>query len=79
MLFPTNDVLVCSEANRDSIRMLNPLYPVIGKLHGDYRYDWLKNTESELQQLEDKLKEYATSQLVDKQLVVIGKAAAVEV
>ena len=71
-LYPTNNVLVCSEANRDSIHMLNPAYPVIGKLHGDYRYDWLKNTESELQQLEEKIKEYVASQLVDKQLMVVG-------
>lgn len=71
-LYPINNVLVCSEANRDSVHLLNSEYPVIGKLHGDYRYDWLKNTEKELQQLEDKLKEYAVSQLVDKQLVVIG-------
>ena len=71
-LHPTNNTLVCSEANRDSVRLLNPQYPVIGKLHGDYRYDWLRNTDDELQQLEEKLKEYATSQLADKQLVVIG-------
>lgn len=71
-LYPINNILVCSEANRDGVRLLNPQYPVIGKLHGDYRYDWLRNTESELQQLEDKLKEYAASQLADKQLVVIG-------
>ena len=72
LLYPTSNVLVCSEANRDNIRLLNPQYPVIGKLHGDYRYDWLRNTESELQQLEEKLKAYAASQLMDKQLVVIG-------
>lgn len=70
-LYPQSSILLCSEANRESIRMLNPLYPVIGKLHGDYRYDWLRNTETELQQLEEKLKEYAASQLIDKQLVVI--------
>ena len=69
---PTFNVLVCNIANQDSIHILNPVYPVIGKLHGDYRYDWLKNTEDELQQLENKLKEYAASQLTDKQLVVIG-------
>ena len=68
----TSNVLVCSEANRDNIRLLNPQYPVIGKLHGDYRYDWLKNTESELQQLEEKIKAYAASQLTGKQLVVVG-------
>ncbi len=71
-LYPINNVLICSEANRDSVRLLNPQYPVIGKLHGDYRYDWLRNIESELQQLEDTLKTYAANQLVDKQLVVIG-------
>lgn len=71
-LYPKNNVIVCSEANRGSVHLLNPQYPVIGKLHGDYRYDWLRNTESELQQMEDKLKEYVASQLVDKQLVVIG-------
>ena len=71
-LYPINNVVVCSEANRDCVRLLNPAYPAIGKLHGDYRYDWLRNTESELQQLEDRIKEYAASQLVDKQLVVVG-------
>ena len=71
-LYPTNNVLVCSEANRDSVRLLNPQYPLFGKLHCDYRYDWLRNTASELQQLEEKLKEHAASQLADKQLVVIG-------
>ena len=71
-LFPVNDILICSEANRGSVHLLNPTYPVIGKLHGDYRYDWLRNTEDELQQLETELKGYASSQLTGKQLVVIG-------
>ena len=73
-LDPTSNILICSEANRDSIHRLNPQYPVVGKLHGDYRYDWLKNTESELQQLEEKIKDYALEQMIDKQLVVIGYA-----
>lgn len=71
-LYPSNNVLICSEANRNSIDVINPQYPVIGKMHGDYRYDWLRNTENELQKLEVRLKEYAENQLVDKQLVVIG-------
>lgn len=71
-LYPQNRILVCSEANRGNLSLLNPQYPVIGKLHGDYRYDWLKNTETELQQLEETLKRYAENQLADKQLVVIG-------
>lgn len=77
-LYPINNVLVCSEANRDSIRLLNPQYPVIGKLHGDYRYDWLRNTEIELQQLETTLKNYAASQLINKQLVIIGYSGSDE-
>ena len=72
IMYPTNDVLVCSEANRNNVRIFNPTHPVIGKLHGDYRYDWLKNTEDELQELENEIKTYAASQLVGKQLVVIG-------
>lgn len=71
-LYPSNNVLICSEANRNSIDVINPQYPVIGKMHGDYRYDWLRNTENELQKLEVRLKEHAENQLVDKQLVVIG-------
>lgn len=71
-LYPTGTLLVCSDANKSSVSSLNPAYPVVGKLHGDYRYDWLKNTETELQQLEEKLKAYAMNQLIDKQLVVIG-------
>ena len=71
-LYPSSNVLVCSDANYDSVKLLNPQYPVIGKLHGDYRYDWLKNTESELKILEENIKEYATQQLKNKQLIVIG-------
>lgn len=72
VLYPKSNILVCSEANRDSVSILNPQYPVIGKLHGDYRYDWLKNTDPELQNLERKIKEYAATQMLEKQLVVIG-------
>lgn len=72
LLHPQSNILVCSDANRDSIRILNPQYPVIGKLHGDYRYDLLKNTSQELQQLEEKIKEYAATQMLDKQLIVVG-------
>ena len=72
LLNPLNNILVCSEANRSSVHLLNPQSPVVGKLHGDFRYDWLRNTEKELQQLEDTIKKYLADQLIDKQLVVIG-------
>lgn len=71
-LYPLSSILVFSEANKNSVDTFNPAFPVIGKLHGDYRYDWLRNTEQELQQLEAKIKTCASSQLLDKQLVVLG-------
>ena len=72
ILYPKSDILICSEANQNSVRLLNPNLPVVGKLHGDYRYDWLRNTSRELQELEKTIKGYAANQLMDKQLIVIG-------
>ena len=39
---------------------LNEGFPNIIKLHGDYLFDKLKNTESELQKLEDKIADIKT-------------------
>lgn len=77
-LHPINDILVYSSVNKQSSQIMNPTYPVIGKLHGDYRYDWLQNTEPELQSLENEIKEYAARQLSGKQLVVIGYSGSDE-
>lgn len=41
-------------------------------LHGDYRYDDLKNTEQELQQQESELKSELLHELADHDLAVIG-------
>lgn len=71
-LYPRSNILIFSEANKHSANIFNPAFPVIGKLHGDYRYDWLKNTEDELQQLEKRTKSCAVNQLMNKQLVVVG-------
>ena len=71
-LYPLSSILIFSEANKNSIDTFNPAFPVIGKLHGDYRYDWLRNTEQELQQLEVRIKSCVSNQLQNKQLVVIG-------
>lgn len=60
-LNPSFPYVVCSSANQDSFSLLSPEYPAICKLHGDYRYDKLQNTESELQELEVKLYSYALS------------------
>lgn len=77
-LVPTFTYAVCSSANQDSVDMMNPTYPSICKLHGDYRYDKLQNTASELQRLENKLHSYAHSQLMGKGLIVIGYSGSDE-
>jgi len=41
-------------------------------LHGDYRYDLLKNTAEELQQQEQLLRNYLVSQLTNTPLIVVG-------
>lgn len=78
ILAPTFSYVVCSSANQDSFLMLNPTYPSICKLHGDYRYDKLQNTTSELQNVEEKLQAYAHSQLAGKGLVVLGYSGSDE-
>ena len=71
-LSPTFSYNLCSSANKNSIPMLNNDYPLICKLHGDYRYDALQNTSKELQKIEDKLQLHCHSQLSGKGLIVIG-------
>ena len=72
ILAPTFSYAVCSSANQNSFSLLNPSYPAICKLHGDYRYDKLQNTTSELQGLETKIQAYARNQLIGKGLMVVG-------
>jgi len=77
-LVPTFTYAVCSSANQDSFDLLNPAYPLVCKLHGDYRYDKLQNTTSELQNLETKIHSYAYSQFSGKGVVVIGYSGSDE-
>lgn len=46
--------------------------PKVVKLHGDFRYDKLQNTDSELQKLEDSLHNQFVSNCQQKGLIVIG-------
>ena len=78
ILTPAFPYAVCSSANQDSLAILNPEYPSVLKLHGDYRYDKLQNTTSELKELETKLYSYASSQLLKKGLLVIGYSGSDE-
>lgn len=53
---------------------LNEGFPNIIKLHGDYLFDKLKNTESELQKLEDKIADIWKTSIEQNGLIVIGYA-----
>ncbi len=75
---PSFTCVTCSSAVKDSLGLLNPDYPAICKLHGDYRYDRLQNTTVELQKVEDQLCGYAHSQLSGKGLMVIGYSGSDE-
>ena len=72
IIAPCKDRLICSSSNASSISNFNPEYPCICKLHGDFRYDTLKNTEQELQNLEETLCEYWKRSMMNRGLVVIG-------
>ena len=69
---PQKDILVCSSANSASIPNFNPQHPCICKLHGDFRYDTLQNTDKELQTLEKALCEYWRRSLMGRGLVIVG-------
>jgi hypothetical protein len=45
---------------------------VLVKLHGDYRYDKLQNTEEELKSLDDELRKYLLQICKENGLIVVG-------
>ncbi len=49
-------------------------FPNIIKLHGDYLFDELKNTEIELQELEDKIEEIWKTAIRENGLIIVGYA-----
>lgn len=69
---------VCSSANQNSFNDLNPSYSCIFKMHGDYRYDKLQNTSTELQRLESKIEKEFYARLLKKGLLVIGYSGSDE-
>lgn len=69
---PQMDVLTCSSANSTSIPNFNPKNPCICKLHGDFRYDTLQNTDEELQTLEKEIYEYWKRSMMGRGLIVVG-------
>ena len=73
--FPFN---LCSSANAKSFDNLNLQYPCIYKLHGDYRYDKLQNTNKELKELEQAIHSQFYTKLCQKGLLVIGYSGSDE-
>lgn len=72
-LNPTYALNIISSANKSSLSLIsNNDYPSIYKLHGDFRYDEIQNTEDELKELETTLANYFIKSMQDKGLVVIG-------
>ena len=75
-LAPHHSFNVYSSANK-SVAPRNALSSVI-KLHGDYRYDHIKNTPSELQSLEASMQKAFSESLVNKGLIVAGYSGSDE-
>lgn len=51
---------------------INPEYPIVIKLHGDFRYDWLRNTDTETQMLCSSVLESLKGLFKYLGLIVIG-------
>lgn len=74
-LSPQYSFNVVSSVQKDSISQIaSNNFPNVIKLHGDYRYDSLQNTEQELQNLENQLSDLFCKNLMNKGLIVIGYA-----
>jgi len=70
---PAFNFRILSSANKDSInKVTNYELPNIYKLHGDYRYDNIKNTLQEVRSLESAMNNVFESSLTIGGLVVIG-------
>lgn len=74
-LLPQYSFNTVSSIQKDSIsKIANNRFSNVIKLHGDYRYDSLQNTEQELQELEKQLSDLFNNRLYNRGLIVIGYA-----
>ncbi|MCC8087785.1 MAG: SIR2 family protein [Rikenellaceae bacterium] len=63
---------VISTKDSNSVSGFRKDIPKVVKLHGDFRYDNLQNTDSELQKLEDSLHKQFVSNCQQKGLIIVG-------
>jgi hypothetical protein len=69
---------VVSPENSKSVQNFRNDIPTIVKLHGDFRYDALQNTDEELQKLEDNLHHYFLDAATQRGLLVVGYSGSDE-
>ena len=63
---------VVSPENSRSVKNFRSDIPTVVKLHGDFRYDALQNTDAELQKLEENLHNYFLDAANQRGLLVVG-------
>lgn len=63
---------VVSPDNARTVQNFRSDIPTVVKLHGDFRYDALQNTDAELQQLEENLHNYFIQASTQRGLLVVG-------
>jgi len=70
---PTFSFRIYSSSNKNSIYIMKSSdFPNVYKLHGDYRYDKIKNTLHEVQSLEYEIEKKFENSLITGGLIVIG-------
>ncbi|MGN6542048.1 MAG: SIR2 family NAD-dependent protein deacylase, partial [Ginsengibacter sp.] len=69
---------VVSPENAKSVQNFRNDIPTVVKLHGDFRYDALQNTDEELQKLEDNLHHYFLDASAKRGLLVVGYSGSDE-
>lgn len=63
---------VVSPDNARTVQNFRSDIPTVVKLHGDFRYDALQNTDEELQRLEDNLHRYFLEEATQRGLLIVG-------
>jgi len=69
---------VVSPDNARTVQNFRNDIPTVVKLHGDFRYDALQNTDEELQKLEDNLHRYFIEASSQRGLLVVGYSGSDE-
>lgn len=69
---------IVSPENSGSVQNFRPDIPTVVKLHGDFRYDPLQNTDEDLQKLEESLHQYFVEAPTKRGLLVVGYSGSDE-